>query len=114
LLDVKTGVLLAPLLLTGACAITVLFLNPLFGASLALYAGLATAYTFYFKQALILDVIVLAALYALRVLSGGLPRVQHPDDRFLFCRKHHTVLLEVVCATDSDFPPRMVRIIRLT
>jgi 4-hydroxybenzoate polyprenyltransferase len=46
LLDVKTGVLLAPLLLAGACAIAFLFLTPLFGASLALYLGLATAYTF--------------------------------------------------------------------
>ena len=72
LLDVKTGVVLALLLLAGACAITFLFLTPLFGASLALYVGLATAYTFYFKQVLIIDVLVLAALYTLRVLSGGI------------------------------------------
>jgi 4-hydroxybenzoate polyprenyltransferase len=72
LLNVKTGVLLVPLLLIGAGAITFLFLTPLFGASLALYVGLATAYTFYFKRVLIIDVLILAALYTLRVLSGGI------------------------------------------
>jgi 4-hydroxybenzoate polyprenyltransferase len=71
-LDAKQGVMLACALIASACAITFLFLTPLFGASLALYLGLASAYTFYVKQALILDVIVLAALYTLRVLSGGI------------------------------------------
>jgi len=72
LLNVKTGVLLAPLLLGGACAIAFLFLTPLFGASLALYVGLATAYTVYCKRVLIIDVLLLAALYTLRVFSGGI------------------------------------------
>jgi 4-hydroxybenzoate polyprenyltransferase len=72
LLKVKTSVLLAPLLLGGAFAIAFLFLTPHFGASLALYLGLATAYTFYFKRVVIIDVLLLAALYTLRVLSGGI------------------------------------------
>ena len=42
-----------------------------FLALLALYLGLTTAYTFYFKREPIADVIVLASLYVLRVVAGG-------------------------------------------
>jgi 4-hydroxybenzoate polyprenyltransferase/phosphoserine phosphatase len=35
------------------------------------YLGLTLAYTFYFKQQLILDVVLLAGLYTFRVLAGG-------------------------------------------
>lgn len=71
MLQIKTGVLLAPLLLGCAFAIAFLFVTPLFSASLALYLGLSTAYTFYLKKVLIVDVLLLAGLYTLRVLSGA-------------------------------------------
>ena len=38
---------------------------------LALYLGLTTAYSFYFKEQLFLDVLILAGLYTLRVVAGG-------------------------------------------
>ena len=65
------GVLiLIPLLLGGAIAVA----RPLgiFSASLALYFVLMVAYTLWLKAIALLDAIVLAAGYALRVIAGGL------------------------------------------
>lgn len=40
-------------------------------AMLAIYVALTTAYSFFFKRKLMLDVLVLAALYTHRILTGG-------------------------------------------
>ena len=63
--------LLIPLLLLGAFGIASLLLPMWFGISLILYLAITTAYSAYLKRVLIVDVLLLAALYALRVLSGG-------------------------------------------
>lgn len=71
-LAIKTGVLLAPLLLACSFAISFIFLPLLFTALLALYLVLTTAYSFYLKRLLFVDVLILAGLYTLRVLAGGI------------------------------------------
>lgn len=47
------------------------WLSPASTGMLACYLVLTLAYSFYFKQQLLLDVLVLAGLYTHRVLSGG-------------------------------------------
>jgi 4-hydroxybenzoate polyprenyltransferase len=70
-LQIRTGLLLASLLLISGFAVALVFLSPPFSASLALYVILSTGYSFYLKRLLIMDVMVLAGLYALRVFAGG-------------------------------------------
>lgn len=71
LLQLKTGVLIAPLLFGGSLAIAAFLLPPLFSAALIFYFVVTTAYSFYLKRVLIVDVLVLAGLYTLRVLAGA-------------------------------------------
>lgn len=64
------GIFLVPtLFLAGAllCA----WLPPLFGMTLLGYYSVTLAYTFRLKQLVLVDVIVLAALYTLRILAGA-------------------------------------------
>lgn len=63
------GFLLAPLLLAGSLLCS-LWLSPKFLALLAMYVGLSTAYSVYLKRIAVLDVLLLAGLYTLRVLAG--------------------------------------------
>jgi 4-hydroxybenzoate polyprenyltransferase len=60
-------------LLLGVSGLAIAFLLlPLpFGSSILLYLGLTTAYSIYLKRMLMIDVLMLAGLYTLRVLSGG-------------------------------------------
>jgi 4-hydroxybenzoate polyprenyltransferase len=62
---------LVPLLLSAGLAIGFVMLPEPFGLALVLYLGLTTAYSMYLKRLLMVDVLVLAGLYTLRVLSGG-------------------------------------------
>ncbi|HEY8225429.1 MAG TPA: UbiA family prenyltransferase [Pyrinomonadaceae bacterium] len=62
---------LIPVLLISSFAVAFTILPPAFGVSLLLYFALTTAYSIYLKRILIVDVLLLAGLYALRVLSGG-------------------------------------------
>lgn len=62
---------LVPLLLVSGFAIAFLVLPLSFGFSLLIYLALTTAYSVHLKRILIVDVLLLAGLYALRVLSGG-------------------------------------------
>lgn len=62
---------LVPLLLIAGLAIGFVMLPKPFGLALVLYLGLTTAYSMYLKRLLMVDVLVLAGLYTLRVLSGG-------------------------------------------
>lgn len=70
-LSARSLLLLVPLLLLPAFAIAFLLLPALFGFALLLYLSLSTAYSVYLKRLLIVDVLTLAGLYTLRVLSGG-------------------------------------------
>lgn len=70
-LGVGTGMALVPLLLIAAFAIAVRMLSASFAGMLALYLVVTTAYSFRLKKQPVLDVMVLAGLYAFRVLAGG-------------------------------------------
>jgi 4-hydroxybenzoate polyprenyltransferase/phosphoserine phosphatase len=72
LLQIKTGVCMVPVLIACAAVIAVGFLPTAFTTALALYLLLSTAYSFYLKRVLILDVLLLAGLYTIRVLAGAL------------------------------------------
>ncbi|MFA5240823.1 MAG: UbiA family prenyltransferase [Sulfuricella sp.] len=65
-----TGLLMAPLLLGSAFAIT-LWMPWHFAAVLGIYWVFTTAYTFFLKRYALIDVITLAGLYTLRVLGGA-------------------------------------------
>ncbi len=70
-LPLAWGLLLTPLLLLGAMAISLLWLPLAFGVVLAGYFLLTSAYSLDFKRRPILDVMTLASLYTLRVIAGG-------------------------------------------
>lgn len=63
------GVVMIPCLLLGALTVA-LTLPPLFFWILCLYWLTTTAYSFYLKRLLMLDVVVLAGLYTSRVIAG--------------------------------------------
>jgi len=67
-LSISTAVILATILLVGAAV-----LNPTreAGFLLALYSASAVAYSLYLKRLLMVDVIMLAGFYTLRLLYGG-------------------------------------------
>ncbi len=69
-LSIPFGLLLAAACLSGGVLLA-FALPPLFLIVLAGYLALTTAYSFYLKQFVLLDVIVLAQLYTVRVYGGG-------------------------------------------
>jgi 4-hydroxybenzoate polyprenyltransferase len=69
-LSVLSGLLLAPVLLASAFALTLL-MSWKFAAVLGIYWISTTAYTFVLKRYALIDVITLAGLYTLRVLGGA-------------------------------------------
>ncbi|MCE9670636.1 UbiA family prenyltransferase [Myxococcus stipitatus] len=70
-LPVRTGVVLAPVLLAAGAAVCLL-LPSRFAALLATYYALTLAYSLRLKQVVMLDVLVLAGLYTVRILGGSL------------------------------------------
>ena len=64
------GLVLVPVLIAVAVAITWSSLPRAFVALLALYLVLTSAYSLYLKRVAVLDVLLLAGLYTLRVLAG--------------------------------------------
>ena len=70
-LPLHWGVLLAPALLMAAALLSVLALPDLFALVLAGYFLLTTAYSFSLKRKPVVDVILLAALYTVRVIAGA-------------------------------------------
>jgi 4-hydroxybenzoate polyprenyltransferase len=64
------GVVLVPLLLGLAFGVSLLRLPAAFVELLALYVVLTTTYSLYLKRIAVVDVLVLAGLYTLRVLAG--------------------------------------------
>ena len=69
-LPISHGIVLIPLLLASAFAIT-LVLPPLFAAVLAGYYLLTLAYSLWLKQRVLVDAMTLACLYTVRVIAGG-------------------------------------------
>jgi len=69
-LSIPFGLLLAAVCLVGGVLLA-LALPPFFLVVLAGYMALTTGYSFYLKQFVLLDVIVLAQLYTVRVYGGG-------------------------------------------
>lgn len=70
-LPIWHGAILAPLLLLAAFALGA-WVNPKFSACLAVYYLLTFSYSLRLKQVLMLDAIVLAGLYTLRIIAGAL------------------------------------------
>lgn len=70
-LPILHGAISAPILLLAAFALSV-WVNPKFSACLAVYYLLTLGYSFRLKQILLLDAIVLAGLYTLRIIAGAL------------------------------------------
>ena len=69
-LPLKFGLLLAPALLLAAVGLA-LFLSPAFLGVLALYFVTTFSYSLYFKRKAIVDVLLLAGLYTVRIVAGG-------------------------------------------
>ena len=70
-LGIPHGVALCAGLLAFGFGTSVLALPAAFTGMLALYLCLTLSYTFYFKEQLFLDTLMLASFYTLRVLAGG-------------------------------------------
>jgi 4-hydroxybenzoate polyprenyltransferase len=71
-LPIPAGIALTVLLFALAAALAAAWLPPAFGAVLAFYAVTSTAYSVRLKRVMALDVVVLAGLYALRLVAGGI------------------------------------------
>lgn len=69
-LPVTVGYVLAPLLIASSVAVGAAVGSTDFLALLILYIVLTTAYSAYLKRVAVLDVLLLAGLYTLRVLAG--------------------------------------------
>ena len=69
-LSPRTGYTLAPVLIGTSLVVGAALVAPGFLALLLLYIGLTTAYSAYLKRVVVLDVLLLAGLYTLRVLAG--------------------------------------------
>ena len=70
-LSATTGMALSIAMLLGAFALTFTVASWEFTALLAVYLGLTTAYSFWLKRKLLVDVILLAGLYTHRIIAGG-------------------------------------------
>ncbi len=70
-LSIKTGLWLQPILLGISFSISLLALPVLFSFLLVGYAITTVLYSTYFKKVAILDVLILAGFYTLRIFAGG-------------------------------------------
>ncbi|MCS0502152.1 UbiA family prenyltransferase [Ancylobacter mangrovi] len=57
--------------LMGTGIAVALAIGPLFAATLLTYLALTTAYTFFLKRKLLVDIVTLAALYTIRIIGGA-------------------------------------------
>jgi len=71
-LSVINGIIAIPGLLIISLLLAIILLPNIFTIVLIVYLITTTGYSLYFKEKLFLDVIILGALYTLRVLAGGL------------------------------------------
>lgn len=65
------GYVLAPLLVAAGAGLSLALLPPAFTALLGIYVAATLAYSFVLKRLAVVDVLVLAGLYVLRVLAGA-------------------------------------------
>ncbi|AMN46942.1 hypothetical protein ACG33_07495 [Steroidobacter denitrificans] len=70
-LSIKNGLLVFPLLLAAAFSVAWIFLPWQFTGVMAAYYLLTQAYSLSLKRRMAVDVIVLAALYTMRIIAGG-------------------------------------------
>lgn len=69
-LPVAAGMIAVPILIAVSIAIAVL-VPPLFLATLLAYAAITTLYSFVLKRQVIVDIMLLAGLYTMRILAGS-------------------------------------------
>jgi 4-hydroxybenzoate polyprenyltransferase len=69
-LPVAAGVAAVPILVAASIGIAVL-LPPLFTITLLAYAAITTIYSFMLKRQVVVDVMLLAGLYTMRILAGS-------------------------------------------
>ncbi len=69
-MSIRSALTSVPVLLLVSAAIAAL-LPPLFMVTLIIYLVLTTAYSFWLKREMLVDVVVLSLLYSLRVCAGG-------------------------------------------
>jgi 4-hydroxybenzoate polyprenyltransferase len=62
---------MAPLLFGGSVALSLAFLPPFFLLVLATYYATTLLYSFWLKQKVLIDIVVLAGLYTIRIIAGG-------------------------------------------
>ena len=71
-LSAATGCVTFAVLLSACCVLALACLPGSCSLALVLYLATTLCYSFYFKSKLLVDVIILAGLYTLRVLAGGM------------------------------------------
>lgn len=67
---IEHGSLMAVALLALGTGLS-LILGPMFWLVMLLYFGATTAYSFYFKRRIVIDICVLSGLYTMRLIAGG-------------------------------------------
>ncbi len=70
-MSLKSGVISATVLLLMSFAMSISLLNWQFSIILLMYYIITTAYSFVLKKIPILDILVLASLYTIRIIAGG-------------------------------------------
>lgn len=70
-LRTKQGVTAALLLCIGGLTLATVLVSPGFAGILVLYLAITTAYSLYLKRIILVDVLVLAGLYSLRLFAGA-------------------------------------------
>ena len=116
---IQKGIMLIPVLLAGGFIISLL-VSPLFAGVMGLYALLTLFYSFLFKRIVLLDTLVLAGLYTLRILAGAAAIAVVPSvwllsfSMFLFLSlalaKRHSELMELDdLLTGQSIPGREYR-----
>ena len=70
-LSVSTGLVLVAVLLGGGVAVAVTWLPVSYTTLLGVYGASSVLYSSLFKRLVIIDVLILASLYILRLLAGG-------------------------------------------
>ena len=69
-LPIRHGLLAVPLLVLAGFALA-LFIGPLFALTLLTYCAMTLGYSFKLKRIVMIDVVMLAALYTIRIVAGA-------------------------------------------
>ncbi|MEJ7929722.1 hypothetical protein WG922_07030 [Ramlibacter sp. AN1015] len=76
-------------------------ITPPFAAVLLLYVGLTTAYTFFLKPKMLVDIIALASLYILRV-GGGAAAIGVPISEWLLVEREDRNGIDPSCSGEGS------------